>query len=217
MNNTKKTSTKQRNMRTILKKVADVRTGYTFRGKIEEADDGNVRVLQIRDLRKQFAESNRTELVAHELPLIHWNGGDSAMLKPGDIVLPARGEHYNAAIFPGAKKVADSSPQQVIATSQLLIIKTTKDDVLPGFLCWTMNQPEVQHYLTSESKGTSIPLLSRKSLDMLTLSIPPMEKQKKIIELQKLWEQEQHLTKQLLTNRENMLKGMCKALLNEHS
>jgi restriction endonuclease S subunit len=195
-------------MRTTLKNIADVRTGYTFRGRIEEAGNGNVHVLQIRDLRKQYTEFNRTELFAEELPLIHWDGSEKSMLQQGDVVLPARGDYYNAATYFGTEKV--------IATSQLLIIKTNKENVLPEFLCWAINQPKVQYRLVSESRGTNIPLLSRRSLDMLTLKVPPIEKQKKIIEIQRLWEEEQQLTKKLLTNRESMLKGMFKELMLEN-
>ena len=182
-----------------LNSLANIRSGHPFREKIEYDNAGDVRVLQIRDLRLESAFN------AADLPLIKMPKGGATLLASGDVVIPARGEHYQAVSF--------ASSEPTLASSQLLTLRVTSDKVLPGYLCWALNQPVAQHTLRNESRGTNMPLLSRQSLSAVRLTVPPLDTQHKIVELQKLWEKEQQLTQQLLNNRETMLKGMFHQLL----
>lgn len=182
-----------------LSSLATIRSGFPFREGVEHNDAGEVRVLQIRDLRVNSV------LKAADLPLIKRPKGRANLLEPDDIVIPARGEHYKAVSFTLA--------EPTLASSQLLTLRVTSDAVLPGYLCWALNQPEPQHTLGNESRGSNMPLLSRKSLGAVRVPLPPLTTQQKIIDLQQLWEQEQQLTQQLLGNRETLLKGMFQQLL----
>ncbi len=141
------------------------------------------------------------------MALIKSPTGRATLLEPGDIVIPARGEHYQAVSF--------ALPEPTLASSQLLTLRVTSDTVLPGYLCWALNQPGPQHTLRNESRGSNIPLLTRQSLGAVQVPLPPLATQQKIIELQQLWEQEQQLTQQLLDNRETLLKGMFQQLLRQ--
>lgn len=191
----------QQHPKASLSSIANIRSGFPFRERIEHDAAGNVRVLQIRDLRK-----NRI-MEAGDLPLIKSPKGRFTSLEPGDIALPARGEHYQAVSFTLA--------EPTLASGQLLTLRVTSDTVLPGYLCWALNQPRIQHTLRNESRGSNIPLLTRKSLGAVQISLPPLVTQQKIIDLQQLWEQEQQLTQQLLNNRETLLKGMFQQLLHQ--
>jgi restriction endonuclease S subunit len=53
------------------------------------------------------------------------------------------------------------------------------------------------------------------TLGALPVPVPPLETQRKIVALQRLWEQEKQLTERLLHNRETMLAGIFQHLL-EH-
>ncbi len=196
-------------MRKTLNSIATIRSGYTFREKILELTTGGARVLQIKDLRRQHTELCRSELQAELLPCIHWDGSPNALLSPNSVVLPARGEYYKASIYTGSAKI--------VASSQLLIITIKDKRVLPAWLCWVLNQNTAQHDLENASRGTSISLLSSQSVGRLALHIPPLPTQHKIVALQQLWEQEQQLTKALLSNRERMLTGMFQQLMTSDS
>ncbi|RLA38801.1 MAG: restriction endonuclease subunit S [Gammaproteobacteria bacterium] len=191
----------QRHPNASLSTLASIRSGFPFRERIKHVNTGDVRVLQIRDLRLNPV------LKATNLPLITSPKGRAKFLEPGDIVIPARGEHYHAVNF--------TLSEPTLASSQLLTLRVTSDTVLPGYLCWALNQPKTQHTLRNESRGTNMPLLTRQSLSMVKVPVPPLATQQKIIDLQQLWEQEQQLTQQLLNNRESMLKGMFKQLLRQ--
>ncbi|KZZ49718.1 hypothetical protein A3759_26000 [Thalassolituus sp. HI0120] len=74
----------------------------------------------------------------------------------------------------------------------------------------------MQRYLEEiASQGSSIPMLSTSAAKELKIEIPNIETQYKILQLNKLWEQEQQLTQALLNNRETMLQGMFQQLLKE--
>lgn len=191
----------QRHPNASLSTLASICSGFPFRERIKHVNTGDVRVLQIRDLRLNPV------LEAANLPLIKSPKGRVNFLEPGDIVIPARGEHYHAVNF--------TLSEPTLASSQLLTLRVTSDIVLPVYLCWALNQPESQHTLRNESRGTNIALLTRQSLSMVKVPVPPLATQQKIIGLQQLWEQEQQLTQQLLNNRESMLKGMFQQLLRQ--
>lgn len=192
-------------MHTTLNNIATLKSGHTFREKIIESPSGAVHVLQIKDIRRHHTELLQTELQVDTLPRIQWQGGQSGLLMPGNVVLPMRGEYYKAVLFNG--------PAQVVASSQLLVISVKTAKVLPAWLCWALNQSTAQHYLENESKGSNMSSLSKHSAGLLPLHIPSLATQHKIIALQQLWEQEQQLTRQLLHNRETLLLGMFQQLM----
>ena len=76
-----------------LSDVADIRTGFTFREKIEEVNSivGNARIAQIKDVREIAEASNSFLLHASQLPAIEWQGKDKALVAAGSVLLPARG------------------------------------------------------------------------------------------------------------------------------
>lgn len=194
-----------------LAEIAEIRSGFTFRGKIEEVATGNAYVIQIKDLRKKQAESGTTLVNPAFLPQVIWEGRAKALVEPGTVLLPSRGGYFRAAYT--SDEVTD---RPVIASSQFIIIRPKSSIILPGFLCWSLNRPSMQHYLEEiASQGTSIAMLSTATAKELKLEVPSLETQQKILHLNQLWEQEQQLTHALLKNRETMLQGMFQQLLKE--
>ena len=96
---------------------------------------------------------------------------------------------------------------------------TPKQGILPEFLCWSLNRPEMQHWISegAGSQGTSLVMLNATTAKALQLNIPTLAIQQKIMRLNELWEKEQQLTQALLSNRETMLQGMFQHLLMEKS
>lgn len=202
------------NSQQILERVADVRTGYTFRGKIElvSPKEGTAHIAQITDARKIWEETNSDMLRADQLPMIQWDGKDKAFIKPGLVLLPARGVYFRASCYLSAGE----SHLPVIVSSQFLIIEP-KRGLKPEFLCWYLNQPSMQRILADASQGTSIPLLRAATVKQLKLEVPSLDKQEQILHINQMWEQEQQLTQALLKNRETMLQGVFQQLLKEKS
>lgn len=187
-------------MRQPLRTLADIRVGYSFRTKIENDAQGDVRVLQISDIR------NTTTLDPYALPLVRWTvASQPPFLRRGDVVMPARGDHYEA--------LAIESDEPMVASGQLFVIEPRSAAVHPGYLCWFLNQPESRTYMLKNRAGSSIPSLSRAALGDLQVTMPSMETQQKILDLAQLWQREQLLSQQLLANRQKMLDGIYSKLL----
>lgn len=198
--------------------IADIRTGFTFREKVEEVSvGGNAYVAQIKDVRSAWEQNNTAMLQAHQLPMINWEGKDNAFVSPGTVLLPSRGSKGG---YFRASCLVSGHPSElpVVVSSQFLVI-TPKQGILPEFLCWSLNRPEMQHWISegAGSQGTSLVMLNAKLAKELELAIPNLSTQQKILHLNELWEKEQQLTQTLLNNRETMLQGMFQHLLMEKS
>ena len=193
-----------------LSDLAEIRTGFTFREKIEEVESGNAHVLQIKDIRNIATDTCGYTLYADALPQIDWQGKDNAKVSPESVLLPCRGDYLKAHFFIGNQDQSTTLP--LIVSSQFLIL-TPNINVLPEYLCWYLNQPHVQYELRKESQGSKMPMLSVSSVSQLEVEVPNIDIQQHIIELNRIWEQEQILTQQLLKNREQMMLGMFKQLL----
>ena len=193
-----------------LSDLTEIRTGFTFREKIEEVESGNAHVLQIKDIRNIATDTCSYTLFADALPQIDWQGKDNAIVSPESVLLPCRGEYLKAHYFVGNQDQSKALP--LIVSSQFLIIMPNQN-VVPEYLCWYLNQPHVQYELRKESQGSKMPMLSVSTVNQFEVEIPSLDIQQRIIELNRIWEQEQILTQQLLKNREQMMMGMFKQLL----
>ena len=193
-----------------LNDIAEIRTGFTFREKVEEVESGNAHVLQIKDIRSIATDTCGYTLFVDALPQIDWQGKDNAIVSPESVLLPCRGEYLKAHYFVGNQDHSKALP--LIVSSQFLILMP-KHKVMPEYLCWYLNQPTVQHELRKESQGSKMPMLSVSTVSQFEVEVPRFDIQQRIIELNRIWEQEQRLTQQLLKNREQMMMGMFKQLL----
>ena len=187
-------------MRKPLRTIADIGVGHSFRSGIEDDPLGDIRVLQIRDI-KGPANIQQDALLRMAWP----EGSKPPLLKRGDVVLPSRGGRYDAVLVQGN--------QPMLASGQLYVLHARQRGLLPEYLCWYLNQPASQSYILKNRAGTGIPSLSRQVLGDLRVPVPPLETQRKIIALQQLWQQEQSLTRKLLANRQKMLHSFFGKLL----
>ena len=189
------------NVKTALGKLAEIRTGYSFRTRIENDPLGTVRVLQISDVR---ADSG---IDPAGLPLVQWPVATAPpLLKAGDVVMPARGDHYETVTI----KQVD---QPMVASGPLFVMTPESHAVIPGYLCWYLQQRYAQSFILKNRAGTNIPSLSRKALARLPVAVPALDVQKKLVELSKLWKKQQLLVQRLLINRQQLLDGISDKLL----
>lgn len=201
------------NLKNVVKlsDIAEIRTGFTFREKVEELQTGNAHIVQIKDVRSLRYQTYSQSLYSDDLPRINMPAKINAPLNIGSVLLPSRGEYYRAFYFLGRRDKSLDLP--VIASSQFLILRPKTEELLPEYLCWYLNQPTTQHELSNKSQGSNISMLTVVKVSSLEIELPSLEKQKQIIQLNYIWEQEQALTQKLLQNREQMMRGMFQQLL----
>jgi len=186
-----------------LKNLAKIRTGITLRQAIKPVDDGNAHVIQIKDLQDDN-EINYQQVIKTALKNIK----DDQLLRKGDILLRARGDNRNTALF-------DGEAYNYLAANQFLVISVNQNEVVPAYLQWFLNQRPAQHYLKENSAGTSIPYIQISALGDLEVALPDVKKQQAIAQLQHLMSEENKLYYQMQENRKQMMKAIVSDILKE--
>lgn len=122
------------------------------------------------------------------------------LLTAGDLLLASKGNNNMCVIVPEIEQKCVASP------SFLAIRLHDKSAILPEFVAWYLNLPTTQNTLAAQARGTSIMSISKASLGELEIPIPPIEKQKKYIELSKLQKCEQQLYAAIAERRKQILE-----------
>jgi len=166
-----------------LADIADVRTGFPFRKAVQPVPGGTLAVVQMKDI-DESAGLNLSELTLIEDEPKRY---EQHLLQAGDILLQSRGNKFPAATL--------DKPVHGIGALGLMIIRPRT--VAPEFLTWMLNQPRTRDALRAVARGTYVPFISRADLEGLQISVPTVETQKRIVEVDRLRRQEQRLVVQL--------------------
>ena len=186
-----------------LKEVADIRAGYPFRGKIKEIEDGEARVIQMRDADPEDGV-RWSGLIATDLP----GKKQPDWLKPGDLLFVARGYRHFALHL-------DEVPGPTVLSPHFFRLTVRENaEVLPGFLAWQMNQEPAQHYFRKSAEGTQVLNIRRQVLEDLPIVVPSRQKQETISRLNTTWRREQRVLKALADNRKRLLSTLARQVLD---
>ena len=160
-------------MKKRIRDIAEIRTGYHFRGKVEAADDANVAVIQIKDI------DDRLKVQVHDLLPVRLDNPDPYLVSQGDVLFLSRGHRQYATTI--------SEPvRNTVATGYFFILRPDQFMVRSEFLAWSINQPEFQDSLRPFTRGSHMPLVSRSDFQDLTITLPAMAVQDRILALQQL-------------------------------
>lgn len=171
-----------------LSDVADVSIIFVFRDKApEENPDGNVLAFSIRDLVSNWPlkSSNLTRAFVDERKL-------TTSANAGDILLPGRGQSFPARFYDGALG-------PILPAGQVYVIRSKDPNkILPEYLSWYLNRPSVQQMIKQNLTGTTIPALNKSVLANIQIEVPSHYAQRKIAELQNLFDARSAIRRQLL-------------------
>jgi restriction endonuclease S subunit len=173
-------------LETVLKNVADIQTGFSFRGRLEYSDSGNVRVIQMKDL-------NSDNIVdCHELIKIDMDEVKKHhLVKKDDLVFRSRGINCTASIL------LEEIENTVVSAPLLKIRVADSLQVFPEYLKWFINQPESQKFLQSRLSGTHGGMIRSSELAELPVSVPDLKTQKLIVEITELSAKEHLILSQI--------------------
>lgn len=176
-------------MKISLKKIATIQTGYSFRARLESLEGGAVAVIQMKDL------TNENRVDCHSLARVDMEKPkEHHLVKPGDLIFRSRGLASTAAILL-------DDPGIALVAAPLLMIRVSDHRVLPEYLNWFICQPPAQAFLTSHAKGTAQKMISKAVLQELEVFVPPPERQRVIVGIAALAEEEQHIMNKLMEKR----------------
>ena len=189
-------------MNTLLQKCY-ISSGYPFRGKIEESNESNIKVVQMKDVSLD-KPINWSECLTVEL-----NGRRTPdYLRSGDILFVARGNRNYAVQI-------DEIPDgiQAVASPHFFVIRLQDSSVTPEFLTWFLNQTPCQQYFEQNAEGTMAKSIRRSVLEQTPIAIPSLQKQAAIVKLHKSHIQHNYVIQQLLANSNQMMSAIATDLM----
>lgn len=180
-----------------LKDIAEIRSGYQFRGKIKPDLAGDVRVIQIKDF-----DGDR-QLQTDEVERIAFGRNSEAYrVEPGDVLFLARGHRLFAAAI-------NEPPEDAIATGYFFIVRLKTDAARPNYVAWYINSRSTQKTINTLKRGSQMPLISRGDVETLHIELPPLDIQEKIVALADLARRERRLLAELDAKRTELIEGVC--------
>lgn len=184
-------------MRTLsLKAIGEIRTGMFGR----TVPDGTVAYLQSKDF-----ESNGSFITPVQFDLQYKPSIESHLLRKDDVLFAAKGTRNFGAVFDGSVPA--------VASTSFFVISIKNDEVLPEFLAWSLNNSVVQAKLKRHAVGSSIVSISKSMLETIELSVPTIENQRRILEIDSLIHREQELRMQIAELRRNMIERAVARLI----
>jgi hypothetical protein len=181
--------------------VAEVQMGLSFRSRLENALEGNLAVIQMKDLMADNTVSCNTLVRVQQD-----NVKRHHLVQTGDLIFRSRGRVLTSAILV-------EQPDQVVVASPLLRVRVIrKERLCPKYLNWYISQPKAQEYLRSRQEGTHGGMISKKTLEELPIDIPPLEVQKIILEIAELSVREANLLGALAEKRRHYILDLMMRL-----
>lgn len=186
-----------------LHEVARVQAGYLSRSRVNGSPGGTHRLLQARDTSPdggvrldgavRFQPERNPELYR---------------ISSGDILMVARGQEHRAHLI-------TADPGDTLASSVFHIVRPREDMVLPGYLAWWLNQPDVQAEIKAGSRGTGIGYISRQTVEQVRVVLPALDVQQRIAEALRLWQRKLSLQARLDEKREKLVHSVCRQALRQ--
>lgn len=191
-------------MKIKVKELATVQMGYSFRSRLEVAEDGGVAVIQMKDLR----DDNTVDCSA--LSMIGMDDvKEHHLARRGDLIFRTRGLLTTSAIL------LDDPGQAVVAAPLLRIRVIEPQAVLPEYLNWYIGQRDAQVFLASRARGTAQKMIGKQTIEELEIALPTVERQKAIVELASLISREQALLHFIAEKREQYISTVLMRLAKE--
>lgn len=191
-----------------ISNFAEVINGYTFRGAIEPLKNGDIFVLQAKDI---VSGQNVTDI--DKLTPIAFTGTRTAsFLQKDDVLIVSRGMgigSFRSAVF-------SLETTNVIASSSLLIIRIKKKEILPEYVSLYFNSPDGQNKILETVAGSYIRAISRQKLkEEIEIPIPPLEKQESLIKLNQNIKQQEKIYNRKKQLKQEIINATITNLINK--
>lgn len=169
-----------------LSGLVDLQLGHSFRQSLLDEPVGKVRVVATLPGDGDVLDAEA------ELPRITFDGNLSKLqLEAGDVLFRPRGVSTKAVYV-------ESAQASCIFAAPLVRMRAIDRQHLDSwYLQWALNSPQVQRDINAQAKGSMILMVSMQSLRDLVIPVPPMEVQRRIVEVTRLQREERALSAKL--------------------
>ncbi|MBL0744342.1 restriction endonuclease subunit S [Chryseolinea lacunae] len=179
-------------------------SGYSFRRRIIHDDDGDLRVIQMKDLMHHYSAikiSGLTRVYSENLER-------KTLLAKGDVLLVAKGAHNCALEY-------DLNLPMAIASSAFFVLRPDPEKVLPAYLAWYLNQSNVQNFFAANQSGSYMLSVAKTTLERVTVQLPSREIQEKIVAVDKLVRKEGLLMQSIMQKKKMLVTSALMKLVDK--
>jgi hypothetical protein len=186
-----------------LRSLAKVQPGYLSRSRVRSAPDGTHHLLQANDI----SIENGVRL-AEAVRFHPERNPELYQVGQGDILLVSRGQDHRAHL------ILEELPC-TLASSIFYIIHPRRDRVVPAYLAWWLNEPNVQAEIGVSSHGTAIGYVSRRTLEDLVVAVPSIATQHRIAAVAALRRKQRVLQAELDEKWQHLIQATCRQALRQ--
>lgn len=175
-----------------------ISAGYPFRGSIDGLPQGNCGVIQMANIDVEGA-IDWESITRVTLPSTR----SVDYLQPGDVILSTRGTRNLAVAL-------EEPPFPTVCSPQFFVLRVNRPDgLLPSFLAWQINQRPAQEYFHREATGSYILNIRREVVESLPLAVPPLQHQRRIVDLAAAAREEREVLARLINIRNQQMEAIA--------
>jgi len=190
----------------LLKDIADIRIGLVITRKkayIDSEIKTKYKLITLKNIElngsfndEKFETFDSTEILSEEY-----------LTKEGDILMRMSEPHTVIYI--------DKTKEGLLIPSYFAIIKVKDSNFLPEYVAWYLNASKIKKEIKKNQTGGTVVLISIGNIGELKIKKIPLEKQKKIVVINKLKNKELQLLTKLMQEKEKLYDSICESLLNK--
>lgn len=166
--------------------------GLAFRERIAHQAGADLSVIQMRNV-----DYFNFTIDIPEPQLVSSGINPKQLLKPGDILLVAKGANNVAVVY--------QSERKAVVSNVFYILRSKNAEIDPEYLALSLNKGEASKALTKIKEGTSVTNISAKGLESILIQFPSLNKQKMVVSIYRMWTTEKEQTLRLLNLKEMYL------------
>jgi restriction endonuclease S subunit len=185
-------------------RLKDIITSIKYGPHYRTEKDGNAKYLK----GNQFDEDYELTLFSNSYVNISQEDSNH-LLKENDVILAAKGFRNFAW-----KHTTDYG--ECVASSLFYVIKLNEEIIQPDYFTMAINSPRIQHRLKNVGLGATIPAIPKNELLRIKISVPPIEEQKKAIEVYQSLNKQIRIEREILEKRLRIKNGLLNLLTENH-
>lgn len=180
-----------------LSQLVRVQPGYLSRGRVRHSVHGTHYLLQGKDISDDHGVRLEAAIKFHPKfrPELY-------MVSRGDILFTARGLDHRAYLL-------DQDLSDVLAAATFYILRPDLGRILPRYLAWWLNLPQVQSAIGRESGGTYISYIKRQAIENLPVPVPALKVQHRIERVLLLRRKQNLLRERIEQKRDQYMRTVC--------
>jgi len=134
------------------------------------------------------------------------NKVEKSQLQQNDVILAGKGLRTFAWSY-------NNKYGPIVPSSLFYLLRASEDLIIGDYFAAVLNSERVQHELALIGAGATITSIPKKELKELEIAVPPIEEQKKFLEVYNLLDKDIELTNKLLQAKRNLKRGVVNELL----